>query len=135
MDPLQVNGEKIVHPEIKVEVLVQHFARKLTEGKTLLHGGNSMIRKQIRNRYRKGHWKLEPSISTEEVLLAAMDLPTNKATGPDRIPAEFFYHLPALLEILPGLYTRMVELNKIPFEATKYHILPFDKFGRKSTFF
>ena len=32
---------------------------------------------------KEGHWRLKPPASKEEVRLAAKDLPSNKAPGPD----------------------------------------------------
>ena len=116
-----------MRPETKVEALAQHFARKLTEGDTLIHGGYSVVRNRVKVRYRAGHWRLDPPISVEEVQLAANDMPTNKATGPDKLPAEFYKRLPALGQVAPKLFTQMIEDNYIPREVCCYDILPFDK--------
>ena len=70
---------------------------------------------------------MEPPITRDEVRLAAPDLPMNKAPGRDRIPAEFYRHLPVLLHVLPGMRTHMIETNQIPEVACRYHIPPFDK--------
>ena len=130
LDPLLVEGNIVVHPQQKAEALARFFAKKMSaEGKEMRSTDNE-VRRNIRMRYAGGRWPLEPKVTRDEVLLAAKDMSLTKAPGPDKMPAEFYYHLPALLEVLPDMYTRMLELNKIPSEATKYYILPFDKFGR-----
>ena len=93
MDPIWENGEWIVHPKDKVEALARHFAVKLSaEGKIVMKGFNP-TRKAIRERFQGGKWSLVPPIDRAEVALAAKDLPTKRAPGPDEIPAEFFKKL------------------------------------------
>ena len=118
LDPLWVNEQWIVHSRQKVEALAHHFATKLSAGGKMATKGSNPVRIAIRRMYRGGTWELQPPISPEEVHLAAQDLPTNRAPGPDEIPAEMFKKLPALREALPGLFTNAIE--KIKFRQRRH---------------
>ena len=70
------------------------------------------------------------TITEEEIKIIVKELPTNKATGRDKIPAEFYRKLPALAKALIPMYTNMIENNHLPTAACEYVILPFDKPGK-----
>ena len=93
-----------MHPKDKVEAIAHHFATKLSAEGEIVSKGNNPVRKAIRERFGGGVWPLQPPISREEVSLAARDIPTKRAPGPDEIPADFYKRSPALWELLPGLY-------------------------------
>ena len=106
----------VFHPKEKAELLADFFEDKLTARQ---NGAKMMakdIRKQIANSTRKGHMELETAITKEEVALAAKDLPGKKATGPDRMPAEFYKHCPALHMVIAGMFNKMLEEAQIPEE-------------------
>ena len=130
LDPLDIDGRVVAHPQRKAKELARFFAKKFSADGKPADSNNTMVRRAIRERYEGGIKTLVPPISKDEIQLAVIDLPMNRAPGPDQMPADFFKRLPALLETLPSMYTHMIETNQIPDMARKYHILPFDKAGK-----
>ena len=120
----------VIKPQKKAEALARYFATKLSADGRAMRTGENPVRTAIRARYAGGFWPLGPAITPNEVHLAVKDLPLTKAPGPEKVPAEFYSRLPALLKIMPELYTSMMQTNRIPKEAAEYHILPFDKYGK-----
>ena len=99
----KVAGELIVKSDERGEVLSGHFTRKSSAKGAVASKGNNPFSERIRERCRAGTWALIPPKSEAEVLLAVCDLPTNRVTGPDETPVEFFRNSPAPLGNLPSL--------------------------------
>ena len=68
-----------------------------------MHTGAGLGRRASRNKYTGGMWPLEPGIRKDEGVLAEKDVPMARVPGPDKMPAELFRQLPALLGNLPGM--------------------------------
>ena len=66
------------------------------------------LRSEMIDRVLWGRIKLEGAVSMKEGTLAAKDLPKNKATRPDLIPPEIYYHCPSLNGSLATLFTTML---------------------------
>ena len=116
LDPLDIDERLIIDPQLKAEALARYFATKLSANGTPGSASNTLVRRAIRERYKGGTGLLEPPVGRDEILLAAADLPVNRAPGPDQLPAEVFKHLPAFLDVLPGMYTHMIETNQNVFQ-------------------
>ena len=80
----------MVHPKEKAEAVAQYFATKLSADGIIATQRQNPTSEKIRVRFQGGRWRLSPAIDKAEVSLAARDLPTNRAPGPDEIPAEFY---------------------------------------------
>ena len=104
----------VVHPRRKAEVLARHFAIKLSASGEFAERNANRVSWAIRDKYIGGHWPLVPPIGKDEVLLAVRDVPTGSAPGPDKMPAEIYWHLPSLSDVLPRMFTNTIETNKIP---------------------
>ena len=114
----------------KVELLADHFQDKLTECRLGKRATAQQVRGEVGGEATKGVLQLDPPITTEEVGLAAKDLPGKKAVGPDEIPAEIYKHCPEIHGMLAELFTGMLERNQIPSLLRRFYVVPLDKPGK-----
>ena len=80
-----------------------------------------------------GLQRVEPEISSDDVRLAARDIPRRRATGLDQLPAEFHKRCAVLRAAIAELFDRMVERDYVPKELGRFYTVPLDTAGKGPT--